>query len=560
MQQEYTPTLQSERLYVPTIIGAVTDYTPLHKLLSSPLFKFYISHTMNEFNRTEIHSNSVMEYITHSQKYGLLTVDGKVKYNKEYLGISLRVPVFNNTTGVEEFLFDILYELKRHLKKAIYDLSPFKEDIDIMYNNLLENMHSTNFNGAHHEYFSKELEQMDTTANEELERLIMDMAEAKNGCYGNGNWDTRNKELKGEEMPIEMDDTIEIMGKIKDAIKLSEELKVPEKTAEEIEAEEEAEYQRIDVMIRNGANTLRLNRKTIFNLPKSISNKFVLPLEASKKDDIDKFMHLTKQPFSFLNYNDSMFSVNLNTGLHTMWDEDKDESAWNSLAQESHRALNSVATRIVSKINKINERRIKLNKANNTLDEQVIYLKEQFEHKASKFKHSTYVKFIATRTANNITTIREAQNYSKRVEKALKNKRLIKDPNAFFNRALKLYLGKSGEDIIQDLETLKYTSRSDAEHGIKYLLFLLKLVEKREDDLIAPIITITDIADLGVGFEISEMVKVMAGHMFVHTVTIHKEYDTPKAPTPPPTRKVQEFLDKGMSIDDIQYQYPEFFI
>jgi len=512
---------------------------------------------MNEFDRTEIHNNLVMDYIIHSHKYGMLTVEGKVKYDKEYLGITLQVPPYNDGVGVEEFLFDILYELKRHLKKAIYDLSPFKEDIDIMYNNLLGNINSTNFNGAHHEYFSKALEQMDNKANKELERTIMDMVEAKMGGYGNGNWNTKNKdkELKGADMPIEMDDTIQILGEIKEAIE-----EPVQKTAEEIEAEEEAEYQRIDTMIRNGANTLRLNRKTIKKLPKTISNKFVLPLEASKKDDIDKFIHLTKQPFSFLNYNDSMFSVNLNTGLHTMWDEDKDESAWNSLAQESHRALNSVATRIISKKDKITERRKKLHKANNKLDEQVTYLKEQFELKADKFQHSSYVKFIATRTANNIQTIREAQSYSKRVEKALKNKRLIKDPNAFFNRALKLYLGKSGEDIINDLETLGLTSRTDVEHGIKYLLFLLKLVEKREDELISPIITITDIAELGVGFEISEMVKVMAGHMFVHTVTIHKDYDTPKAATPPPTRKVQEFLDKGMSLDDIHQNYPEFFI
>lgn len=353
-------------------------------------------------------------------------------------------------------------------------------------------------------------------------------------------------------MPIQMDDTIQIMSDVKEAV-------VPVKEdAEEIEAEEEAEYQRIYTMIRNRANTLRLNRKTIFSLPKSISNKFVLPLEASKKDDIDKFIHLTKQPFSFLNYNDSMFSVNINTGLHTMWDEDKDESTWNSLAQESHRALNSVAIRIASKKDKITERRKKLHNANNKLDEQVLYLKAQFELKAVKFKHSAYIKFISTRTSKNIQTIREAQSYSNRVEKALKNKRLIKDPSAFFNRTLRLYLGETGEDIINDLSTLGYTSRSDAEHGIKYLLFLLKLIEKREDKLISPIITITDITDLGVGFEISEMVKVMAGHMFVHTVTIHKDYN--EMVSTPLTRMVQTYIDKGMTMHEIQQSYPECFI
>jgi len=557
MNQEYNPTLHSEKLHTPTVIGAVIDYSPLHRLLHSNLFKFYITRAFDEYGNMEIHGNTVIEYIIQTHNYDNIMVIGKVKYNSENIGLNMQLPPYHGNGDINRFLFEILYEMKQHLKKAMYDLSPFKHDLDIIYNNLINNMHSTNFNGMHHEHFGKMLENMNEEANNELERVIM-------GASVNKRYSTianKVEELKGYNMPIEMDDTIEIMGKIKEAVKLSEELKVPEKTAEEIEAEEEAEYQRIDTMIRNGANTLRLNRKTIFNLPKSISNKFVLPLEARKKDDIDKFMHLTKQPFSFLNYNDSMFSVNLNTGLHTMWNDEKDESAWNSLAQESHRALNSVATRIASKKEKINERRKKLNKANNKLDEQVSYLKEQFELKADKFKHSSYVGFIATRTANNITTIREAQSYSKRVEKALKNKRLIKDPKAFFNRALKLYLGKTGEDIINDLETLKYTSRSDAEHGIKYLLFLLKLVEKREDELISPIITITDVASMGVGFEISEMVKVMAGHMFVHTVTIHKEYAEQEEQTLSEAAKhVQAAIDKGMTLIDVQREYPEYFI
>jgi len=477
----------------------------------------------------------------------MLTITARTNYNGQQLGINIELQHFDgNREQAIKYLFDVMYEMKYKLKLAMYDLSPFKEQMDIIYNNLMENLHSVNSNPQMMDYFQNTLEDLDKKANQELEREIMGT-----------NIDTAFDDIgflpgTGVEMPIEMDDTIELLDKVKEAVE-----EAPAKTADE----EQQEYDRIENLILDGASTLRLNRRTIFKLSKERTNKFVLPLEAGKKDDIDKFIHLTKQPFSFLNYNDAMFSVNLNTGLQTMWDEDKDESAWNSLAQQSHTALNSVAKRILSKKDKINERRKRIKKANNALDDQIIYLKEQFENKADRFKHSAYVKFIATRTANNIKTIREAQSYSKRVEKALKNKRLIKNPIAFFDRALCLYLGDTGRDIIHDLETLGYTSRSDAELGIKYLLFLLKLVEKREDELIAPIITITDLKTFGVGYENADMVKVMAGHMFIHTVTIQEDYVVePSKPTPPPPRYVQDYIDKGMSLSEVQTQYPELFI
>lgn len=558
-QHTYRPRFKSEQIQSSTVIGAITDYTPYYRLLKSNIFSFY-HHT------DELPTISIDQYISHSRMLDI-TVNGQVKYNNQRLAINMKLNHFpDNIKATRKYLFEVMYEMKYQLKLAMYDLSPFKEQMDIIYNNLMENLHSTNGNHQLMDYFQKILEELDERANHELEREIM----------GN-NIDTAFDDVgflpsaKGVEMPLEIDndeffnttegDTSQGQS-LRDFVE--ETIEPPkEKTAEELAQEEEDEYNRIENFIIDGASTLRLNRRTIFKLSKERTNKFVLPLEAGKKDDIDKFIHLTKQPFSFLNYNDAMFSVNLNTGLNTMWNEDKDESAWNGLAQQSHSALNSVATRIASKKDKIIERRKRLNKANNKLDEQIEYLKEQFEKKAEKFQHSAYVKFIATRTANNIQTIREAQSYSKRVEKALKNKRLIKNPIAFFERALCLYLGDTGRDIIRDLETLGFTSRGDAELGIKYLLFLLKLVEKREDELIAPIITITDLETFGVGYEQADMVKVMAGHMFIHTVTIHQDYEVntePSPPIPPSARYIQEYIDNGMTMGEVQQSYPELFI
>jgi hypothetical protein len=553
MKYEYNPTLHSERLHTQTVIGAIEDYGPLYRLLHSGIFKFYISDNTVFYEKIEIPNDLITNYIIQPNKYSI-TIAVQIDFNNEYICLNELMPKYDNNGNVNHFLFEVLYEMKQHVKKVLYDLSPFKAEMDTIYNNLITNMHSVNFNVGHHEHFRTTIERMNETLNIELEEAIIGRTKKINNNSMLMDKEIQYLTLKGQKMPIEMDNAIEILDKIKETI--NNDCVEPKKTTEELESEEEAEYQRIDEMIRNGSNTLRLNRKTICNLPKSVSNKFVLPLEATNKDDVDKFTHLTKQPFSFLNYNDSMFSVNLNTGLIDMWDSDKDESVWNSLAQDSHSELKKIAQIIASKKYKIHERRKKLNKANNKLDAQVDYLKEQFELKADKFKHSSYVKFIATRTSNNIATIREAQNYSKRVEKALKNKRLIKSPTTFFHRALKLYLGKTGEDIISDLKTLKYTNKNDSELGIKYLLFLLKLIEKREDELIPPIITITDVAQMGVGFEQPEMVKVMAGHMFIHTVTITDVYGEQKSVT----TQIQEFLDNGMLLEDIQEQYPELFV
>ena len=553
-----------------TVIGGVTDYSPLYRLINLPFFSFSIVSYNNSY--IPIDNSKVIEIMHRNIRDDNITLNIRleIEYKGERLRLETKKPLqylCDNQYGLEDYLFHVMLTMKVQMKQTMFNSSDFKETADIMYSRLMDNVQSGNMNPQLHTDLTNMLNQIDLNANNELEGYFMTKDTVRNG-------------------PLDMSDTTETLHQIKE--------KLDEQTIQ-TEAEE---YEKLEKYIDEGVNTLRLNRQTIKKLPKSKSNKFVLPLEIGKDGDSDKFYHLIKQPFSFLTYNNALFSVNINTGIDGMWDDFNDSNVWDSLSKERQQELKSVETRIASKKQKINDRRKRLNKANNKLDDQIDYLKEQFEKKADKFKHSSYVTFIAARTTNNINTIREAQSYSKRVEKALKNKRLTSNPIAFFDRALTLFLGETGEDIIQDLETLGYTSKSDAELGIKYLFFLLKLVGRRDDELISPLITITDLETFGVGYEKPEMIKVMAGHLFIHTVTISKEYDYEEeiiientteteidvedveVPMPPPLRTIQEYIkdnpelkshggkvvylmDKGYSkkeIEETVESYPELFI
>ena len=293
---------------------------------------------------------------------------------------------------------------------------------------------------------------------------------------------------------------------------------------------DEEEFERISKYINEGAATLRLNREAIKRMPKSKSNKFILPLDANKVEDLEKFMHLTKQPFSFLNYNGAQFSVNLNVSISVMMYDVESESKWLDFVSTSIKGIEYAKHIIETKKQKIIERQKRIGKAYHKLSDQIVYLKKQLEKKANRFPNATYTKFIASRTASNIKTVREAEEYSKRQLEVLKNKRLISNPSAFFTRAVTLFLGETGEDIIHDLEQLGYTNRDDYTLAIRYLYFMLRKVN-RDDDYVSPIIAIMDSDDFNNGFEKSPILKVIAGHMFVHTVSIVKDYKEPETNT-----------------------------
>jgi len=308
---------------------------------------------------------------------------------------------------------------------------------------------------------------------------------------------------------------------------------VPEsKLKKEAEEVERLEDEKIDKYISEGVSTLRLTRKNIKKLSKARSNKFILPLYSDKKDDIDKFMHLTKQPFSFLTYNNSMFSVNLTTDIRTLMDDKKNKLTWIKLIEQNMTDFNHVSQKIELKKTRIKERQRKIGKAYHKLSKHIEYLKEQFTHKVRRFPNSVYIKFIGNRTIRNIEIVREAEVHAMRQLEVLKNKQLIKNPTAFFKRAVTLFLGETGKDIIKDLHNLGYTSRDDHNLAIAYLYYLLKIVNSNDDNYTSPVIAILNKAILDIGFEKPPILKVIAGHMFIHTIMIDKKNKTLEEASP----------------------------
>jgi len=106
-------------------------------------------------DKSEIHPNTVIDCLIQSHQHMRISVIASTKYNNKTVSLQMEIPPFNETADVRNFLFDYLYEIKQHLKKAMYDLSPFKKDLDTIYNNLLTNMHSQNFDSRIHEHLGE---------------------------------------------------------------------------------------------------------------------------------------------------------------------------------------------------------------------------------------------------------------------------------------------------------------------------------------------------------------------------------------------------------------------
>ena len=284
--------------------------------------------------------------------------------------------------------------------------------------------------------------------------------------------------------------------------------------------DEEEDFDKIDKYLSEAKHTLKLNLKTIRTLDKEKSNKFVLPLYSPM--DIDKFNKLINQPFNFLVYNDSIFSVNLFTTVEDSWDQEKKQSKWQKLFEECFLNYKNVKLDIDRKKKLILNRQIKIGEVYDKLGKQIEDMKKQFIERSKKYNNPKILGFMASRTETNIKIIRDAEKIAKRKIEALRNKKLTTNPSLFFERAVKLYLGKTGKDIIKDLHVLGYTSPEDYKIAIDYLFFLLSLIEYRKEKYISPIIPILAYDDFKFGYNKTEILKVLTGHMFIHTVTVSK--------------------------------------
>lgn len=284
--------------------------------------------------------------------------------------------------------------------------------------------------------------------------------------------------------------------------------------------DEEEDFDKIDKYLFEAKYTLKLNLKTIRILDKEKSNKFVLPLYSPT--DIEKFNKLINQPFNFLVYNDSIFSVNLFTTIEDSWDQEKKQSKWQKLFEECFLNYKNTKLDIDRKKKLILNRQIKIGEVYDKLGKQIEDMKNQFIERSKKYNNPKILRFMASRTETNIKIIRDAEKIAKRKIEALRNKKLTTDPSLFFERAVKLYLGKTGKDIIKDLHVLGYTSPEDYKMAIDYLFFLLSLIEYRKEKYISPIIPILAYDDFKFGYDKTEILKVLTGHMFIHTVTVSK--------------------------------------
>jgi len=474
---EYRPRFKSYHINIPTIIGGVIDYSPIMDKIASPNIKF-TDNFNNNFDKQIVISN-----------LNNLSTDLLIEISIYYRGEVLNVRSIINRYDLIDIsepiilLNDHLERMLYSLKEAMYNLSPFKDELDRIYRELYMNrtLISNDYLVNREFELKKRIDNLEDIMNKEFERMIM------------------------SETYFESSQSI-------DKPQISKE----EETFEEIESR-----------LLSSSDTFKLTIKTIKRLDKERTDKFVLPLERGKDGDVDKFEHLTKQPFSFLNYNGATFCVNLNTGIHSDWDEDKDESVWISSVKRYYDLYSENTKKINTKKTEIYERISKVSDSFKVLSEQIDYLKKQFEDRSKKFKNSTYVKFLGERTIKNIETIRTAESIAKRKLEVLKNKNLIKRPIAFFERAATLYLGKTGEDIMTDMYKLGYTSKDIHILAIEYLFFLLKVVKLNEEGghYTSPILPILNGEDTNsLSYIEPDLLRLMANHMFIHTINITTDY------------------------------------
>ena len=490
---EYRPNFGLNHIVPTTIIGGVTDYSPIMNRISSPNIKI-TDNFNNDFDKQIVISN------LNNLSTDLL-IEITVSYRGEILNSRSIFSKYNNMNIDDQIILlnDYLEKMIYSLKESMYNLSPFKDELDRIYNEMYMNrtLLSNDYLVNREFEILKHIENIEETMNAEFERIIMNETHFTTKQYIN-----KLETLKEEE------------------------------TFEEIESQ-----------LLSSSDTFKLTIKTIKKLDKDRTDKFVLPLERGKDGDIDKFEHLTKQPFSFLNYNGATFCVNLNTGIYSDWDEDKDESIWISSVKRYYDLYSDNTKKINTKKTEIYERISKVSDSFKMLSEQIEYLKKQFEDRSKKFKNSTYVKFLGERTIKNIETVRTAESIAKRKLEVLKNKKLIKRPIAFFERAVTLYLGKTGEDIITDMYELGYTSKEIHIVAIDYLFFLLTILKLNEEGghYTSPVLPILNGDSLS--YIESDLLRLMANHMFIHTINITVDYKFDK-----PIKK-----DESIKIPDLVY-------
>lgn len=486
----YTPHFKEIQLERSSIIGAVPNFEPLIRLVNSKNLKFYskFHHEMDSFS---VPNNHILEHLRLGS-YNTIQIKMEIDFKGKKYAVHQQIDLEQLYRKLVTEAFDIFYELllnmKRQLKLVLFDLYKNKETLDRIYKQMEEAI--TSGDAPKFTMCRDLIEQLEKEMNTEFEGYFMDTFKPVE-TVGLG------------ALPIE-------------------------KTREELEAEFEQEFKEVEERLKLGATKLKLTRKSIKTLSKKVSNKFVLPLNASNPDDCDKFYTLTDKPFSFLEYNDAMFSVDLTTDVFEMWDSEKDQSVWFDLATKRREEFKDSSDFYMQKYRYFQNKIKQYEKVKIELNNEITYLKSQFKDKAAKFNNSNYIVFLTNRTASNIEKVRKAEEIINIKLNGMKNKKMVNDPLGFFNRMIRLYFGDTGIDMLHDLNKLGLNTLSNSTFAVKCILFLLSVLEYRTEKYKAPIIIISKKDNRGVDtedFKDIEILKVLAGHMFIHTVTIINKED-----------------------------------
>lgn len=493
----YISFFKTLKIKSPTIIGEAIDYSPLYNLLSLNIFEFLV-------DDQKITTSDMIRFLQYNHEtYVTIMIRCVINYNNQtyYSQITQNPITLNGISDKQSFIFNVMLELIHQIKNEIYKNHPLqlksnklKDDLYSMYQNLY---HYSEINVPHIEL---------------LHKMINDI---------------------NSKLDKEFDETI--FGKDSSNIQL---IPPPIINENDIVLNEDQEFEKVEQELIDGSKSLKLDLRAIRVLHKEKSDKFVLPLKGYDWDDLAKWDELTKKPFKFLSYNDAMFSINLD--FH--WSNkrnishltDKVKVEWYNLWATQYKHYTYATDKINGKKQSIISRRKKLKKVKEKLNTQVNELKTQFIERSKKYKNPKLLNFMAERTATNIKTIRSAEILADDKIRALEQKKLVKTPGQFFKRAVKLYLGRTGDDIIKDMTKLGLNSLKDYRTAIEYLYFLMNLIETNEDKYFSPILPIFSIDEFDSGFVNLKLLKVIAGHMFIHTITLSKNIPPPKPKEPEP--------------------------
>lgn len=479
---EYQPHFWSNIIYQPQILGADPDHSQYYTWLRSGVFSFTsIQRFSNQFHKIPYDMiDQFLLYVTFDE----IIVTLQTSYNGEKYKVEFKVTndiiISRDRNKIIEFIFDIMYKLVQATKMELYKKSHYKEELDTLrtaQHNIL--ISASGIASDQFDYIRKRIDKLDKEMNFEFERKIMFVEDRKSV--------TQSLRDFTAETPLEA---------------------LPEKSEEET-------FQEIEDRLNRTAKTLKLNRIAVKNLPKSISDKFILPLDASVEADFERFKGLISQPFSFLDYNGAKFSINLKLKKMKGSFIEKNQTS----LIEYLRQFQNIKTDLERKEKYDKERIKKLKNVFKALEEHITQLKSDFEAKNKKFGNQSYLQFVGSRTINNIKKLREAQEMLNKKISVLENKKFYTDKKQFFKRMLKLYLGESGTDILNDLKNIGQTNKEVSEIGIVYFLFLLSIIEGNKG-YNSPVLPIIDQNDFDKGYTNTDVLRIMAGHMFIHTISI----------------------------------------